>query len=117
MDPRSVFLGRSRKADAVVDKTLHQFLSTGNRLSFRHHPGNCIFWVRFCFASLDVDDRPRVMRTLLSQPDRLLEVGNTRIEERRPYRYVRWRTDYPLHCAEGLRDFSTFREHEHESRE
>src|ERR1700730_1236011 len=37
-----------------------------------------------CFASLDlIDDRQRVMRTLLSQLDRLLEVGNTLIEERR----------------------------------
>src|ERR1700674_441454 len=49
------------------------------------------------------------MCTLLSQLDRLLEVGdtllelgNTLIEERRPNRYVRWRTDCPLHCAESL---------------
>ena len=65
------------------------------RLQFRHHlRGNCIFWVRFqvspefrqslvCFASLDVDDRQRVMRTLLCQLDHVLEVGNALIEERR----------------------------------
>src|ERR1700682_4511894 len=49
------------------------------------------------------------MRTLLSQLDRLLEVGdtllelgNTLIEELRRSRYVRWRTDRLLHCVESL---------------